>query len=101
MKNVSFPEAYSQVPIWASAHHEFLNGKGYPKHLTAGEIPPETRLLTLLDIFEALTARDRPYKSAMPVEKALSILQNMVEEGSIDGNLLALFVESHTWEGVL
>ena len=100
LKNVSFPEAYSQVPVWASSHHEFLNGKGYPKHLADAEIPAETRLLTILDIFEALTARDRPYKKAMPVDKALSVLQSMVQEGSIDGNLLALFVESKAWEVV-
>lgn len=98
LKNVSFPEAYSRVPEWASAHHELLNGKGYPKHLTADRISSETRLLTILDIFEALTARDRPYKSAMPVEKALSALRNMAEEGSIDGELLALFTESRAWE---
>ena len=88
LKNVSFPEAYSQVPVWASSHHEFLNGKGYPKHLFSVEIPPESRLLTILDVFEALTARDRPYKRALPVEKALSILLSMVEEGSIDGDIL-------------
>lgn len=101
LSNVSFPEAYSSVPAWASSHHEFLNGKGYPKHLTAPDIPPETRLLTILDVFEALTARDRPYKRAMPVEKALSVLQSMVQEGSIDGDLLSLFIESRAWEAVL
>ena len=101
LKNVSFPDAYSQVPVWASAHHELLNGKGYPKQLTADEIPPETRLLTILDIFEALTSRDRPYKPAIPVDKALSILRSMAQDGSIDGEILNLFLESHAWEGIL
>lgn len=101
LKNVSFPEAYSQVPVWASSHHEFLNGKGYPKHLFSVEIPPESRLLTILDVFEALTARDRPYKRALPVEKALSILLSMVEEGSIDGDILSLFIKSKAWEGIV
>lgn len=101
LKKVSFPAAYMQVPAWASAHHELLNGKGYPKHLTAADISPETRLLTILDIFESLTARDRPYKPAIPVKKALSILQNMVQDGNLDGDLLSLFVESRAWEGVV
>ena len=56
------------------------------------------RLLTILDIFDALTARDRPYKPGMPVEKALSILNSMVSEGNIDGNILTMFEESKAWE---
>ena len=56
------------------------------------------RLLTILDVFDALTARDRPYKAPMPVEKALSILHSMVEEGSLDGSILALFEDSRAWE---
>ena len=99
LSHVFFPKIYSQVPVWASAHHELLNGKGYPDHLTAESIPWEVRLLTILDIFDALTARDRPYKKGMPVEKALSILQDMAErEGSIDKDILDLFIESKVWE---
>ena len=101
LDQVTFPKVYAQVPAWAGAHHELLNGKGYPRHLTAEDIPPEVRLLTVLDVFDALTARDRPYKPGMPVEKALSILSSMVEEGAIDGDILALFRESRAWEGLL
>ena len=54
--------------------------------------------MTILDIFDALTARDRPYKPPMPVEKALSVLQSMVREGSLDGEILALFEKSRAWE---
>ena len=100
LSQVAFPKEYAQVPVWAAAHHEQLNGKGYPGHLTAEEIPPEVRLLTVLDVFDALTARDRPYKPAMPPEKALSILHSMVDEGSLDGGILKLFEESKAWEGV-
>ena len=98
LEQVSFPKRYAQVPAWASAHHELLNGRGYPDHRTAESIPPEVRLLTVLDIFDALTAFDRPYKPGMPAEKALSILQNMVQEGNLDANIVSLFIESRAWE---
>ncbi len=96
--HVSFPKIYAQVPKWAAAHHEYLNGKGYPRHFTADEIPWEVRLLTILDVFDALTARDRPYKPPMPAEKALNILHSMVEEGSLDGDILSLYEASKAWE---
>ena len=98
LEHVTFPKDYAEVPKWAAAHHEYLNGKGYPNHLSGDEIPWEVRLLTILDVFDALTARDRPYKEPMPAEKALGILQSMVEEGSLDGNVLNLFKESKAWE---
>ncbi len=99
LENVAFPKEYAAVPLWAGAHHELLNGRGYPKHLSGGDIPREVRLLTILDVFDALTARDRPYKPGMPVERALGILHSMVEEGGIDGEVLALFEQSKAWEG--
>jgi len=98
LKDVAFPKAYSSVPLWAGAHHELLNGKGYPKHLSGADIPREVRLLTILDVFDALTAKDRPYKPGMPVERALGILHSMVEEGGVDGEILALFEQSRAWE---
>lgn len=101
LENVHFPKTYASVPDWASAHHELLNGKGYPKHLRADAIPREVRLLTILDVFEALTAKDRPYKAPMPPERALSILHGMADEGSIDGELLNSFEKSRAWEGSL
>ncbi len=98
LSHVAFPKIYSAVPLWAGSHHELLNGRGYPAHLTADQIPTEVRMLTILDVFEALTARDRPYKPPMPTEKALGILHSMVDEGSIDPELLALFERSRAWE---
>ena len=62
------------------------------------ELSPATRLLTILDVFEALTASDRPYKKPMPAERALSILDSMVQEGKIDNNILSMFKESRAWE---
>ena len=98
LAQVSFPKRYSQVPRWASAHHELLNGHGYPYHQTAESIPPEVRLLTILDIFEALTSTERPYKPGMPVSDALSVLVDMVQDGHLDAMIVALFLESKVWE---
>ena len=95
---VQFPDEYGHVPIWASEHHELLSGRGYPDHLQGRQIPKEVRLLTILDIFEALTAKDRPYKKPMTVERALSILESMVSNGDLDGDILALFKGSRAWE---
>ena len=102
LDHMIFPKIYAQVPKWAASHHELLNGKGYPNHLAGEAIPPEVRLLTILDVFDALTAQDRPYKKGMPLEKALSILHSMAErEGAVDGEILALFEASRAWEGVI
>ena len=89
------------IPFWASCHHELLNGKGYPDHLKANEIPKEVRLLTILDIFEALTSSERPYKKAMSPEKAFDVLGDMAKEGSIDGELLEMFRHSNAWRAVI
>jgi HD-GYP domain-containing protein (c-di-GMP phosphodiesterase class II) len=94
---VGFPKQYRAVPEWAASHHEYLNGKGYPNGHAAGDIPPEVRILTIIDIYDALTAQDRPYKPAMPAEKAFSILTNMAGDGQIDGRLLELFHRSEAW----
>ena len=100
LAQVDFPEDYAEVPLWAPAHHELLNGEGYPRHMKNGDIPKEVRLLTILDLFEALTAKDRPYKMSISVGNALDILHSMVEEGSLDGEILALFEESRAWEAI-
>ncbi len=101
LKDVDFPKEFGDVPAWASSHHEFINGEGYPAHVKGDDLPPETRLLTILDVFEALTASDRPYKKPMPAERALVILDSMVQEGKIDDNMLSLFKESKAWEADL
>ena len=98
LDSVEFPDAFNSVPTWASMHHEFINGTGYPDHKKGEEIPDEVRLLTILDIFEALIAKDRPYKDPFPPEKALQILHNMASEGCLDSDILALFEQSRAWE---
>lgn len=101
LSQIEFSDDLSHVRQWAASHHELLNGSGYPNHLSAGEIPLEVRIITILDIFDALVADDRPYKPGMPVEKALGILTAMAEkEGKLDAELTALFVKSRCWENV-
>ena len=100
LNQVQFPDAYANVPGWAASHHELLNATGYMKMLSGDEIPREVRLLTILDIFEALTAKDRPYKPSIPLEKAWKILDNMVQEGALDGEMLAEFRESGAWKQI-
>ena len=97
LERISFSKEYSHVTRWASNHHELLDGSGYPQHLTAADLSFQERLLTILDVFDALTANDRPYKKAMPREKALGILRSMASEGKVDGDILELFYQSNAW----
>jgi len=92
--NMKFSEDLADVPGWAKSHHEFLDGSGYPYKIANEEVPVEVRILTMLDIYDALTARDRPYKKAAPHDVAIKILRSMVEEGKLDGELVELFIES-------
>lgn len=101
LSQIKFSNDLSHVRTWAASHHELLNGSGYPKHLRGGEIPMEVRIITILDVFDALVADDRPYKPGMPVERALSILDIMAnKEGKLDPDLTAKFIESRCWEGI-
>ena len=98
LKEIPFGSRYEAVPGWASAHHELLDGNGYPEKLQARDLPLEVRILTIMDIYDALTAADRPYKKAVPWEKAIAILEDMVAKGKIDGELVCLFKESKVWD---
>lgn len=98
LAKMSFKGIYKNVPFWSGSHHEFLNGRGYPNQLEAKDLPNESRLLTIIDVYDALTAEDRPYKPPMPPEKAFAILGNMRDDGQIDGHLLEQFIESGAWK---
>ncbi|MBR4607741.1 MAG: PAS domain S-box protein [Lachnospiraceae bacterium] len=95
---MGFSGEYENVSSWAGGHHELLDGSGYPLGLKGEEIPWETRLLTILDVYDSLTADDRPYKPAMPPEKAFRILGEMSGQGKLDGELLKSFYESNAWK---
>ncbi len=98
LQQMHFSKSYGHVIQWAASHHEYLNGTGYPRKYQAEELPFPVRLLTILDIFDALTAKDRPYKKSMPETKALEILRSMVKDGQLDGEIVDLFAESTAWE---
>src|SRR3989475_1914606 len=87
-----------RIPEIAYGHHEKLDGKGYPRQITAPEIPIQTRLMTISDIYDALTASDRPYKKAVPASKALDILRYESKEGKLDSALLHLFIDAKVYE---
>lgn len=97
LKKMNFVGKYVNVPEWAGRHHEYLDGSGYPDGLTAEDISWETRVLTIVDIYDALTADDRPYKPPMSPEKAFSILEEMRDAGKIDGEILEDFKVSGAW----
>lgn len=85
------------VPSIAHGHHEKLDGSGYPMGLRGGQISIQTRILTICDIFDALTAGDRPYKKAVPTETALDLIGAECQAGKLDAELFKVFVESRAW----
>ena len=100
LKKMNFGMRYPHLIQWAGAHHEMLDGSGYPKGLKGDAIPYQVRIITILDIFDALVADDRPYKPGIPVSQALEIMQRMARNGKLDRKLTDLFVESRCWVGL-
>ena len=94
LKQLSFPMKLEKVPEFAGGHHEKLDGSGYPLGLTEKELPLQTRILAIVDIFEALTARDRPYREPMKLSEATKIIRFMKENHKIDPDLFDLLIES-------
>jgi 3',5'-cyclic-nucleotide phosphodiesterase len=87
----------ARLPDFAYAHHEKLDGSGYPRGLRQAEIPVQARIMTISDIYDALTAPDRPYKLAVPAERALAILESEARASKLDTGLLEVFIESGAW----
>jgi len=85
------------IPLIAHAHHEWLNGRGYPNRLRDGQIPLQAQIITICDIFDALTAADRPYKKAVPLERALDILVEEAEKEHLDGELVRIFIDNRVY----
>ncbi len=94
LKMVPWSRGLEHVPLIAHRHHEKLDGTGYPLGKQADQIPMQSRMLTICDIYDALTAKDRPYKASVPVEKAIAILEDEVRQGKLDHVLCQLFVEA-------
>jgi len=97
LSSIAFKKYYKNITDWAQSHHEFLDGSGYPRGLKGDELDTEVRIITIMDIFEALTASDRPYKKALPPDKAFDILTDMAEKGKLHAEFVQLFKKSEVW----
>jgi response regulator RpfG family c-di-GMP phosphodiesterase len=98
LSQIPWTKNLKQLPEIAYAHHEKLDGSGYPRGLTEPQIPVQSKIMTIADIYDALTARDRPYKPALLAERALDILQGEAEQGKVDSTLLNVFIESEVYK---
>lgn len=94
LEKLPFPKKLSRVSEYAGGHHEKLDGSGYPYGLTEAQLPLQARIMAVADIFEALTARDRPYKSPMKLSRAVKILESMCSDNHIDKNVFKLFIDT-------
>jgi len=98
LKQIPWTGPLAEVPAIAWAHHERLNGQGYPRHITSEAIPPQSKLMAICDVFDALVAADRPYKVAVTVPRSLEILENEVKAGLLDGDAMAIFLEARIFD---
>ena len=101
LSEIPWTGEFRRVPEIAYAHHEKMDGTGYPRRLAASEIPLQSRMMAISDIFDALVAWDRPYKKAVPVERALDILRMEAGAGKLDSPVLDVFVEAKIYEKTL
>jgi HD-GYP domain-containing protein (c-di-GMP phosphodiesterase class II) len=100
LQTIPWGRSLRRIPHIAGAHHESLDGRGYPARLGKPDIPIESRMLTIADIYDALTASDRPYKAAVPQARALDIIASEVKAGRCDGTLFELFVAAEIYKRV-
>jgi HD-GYP domain-containing protein (c-di-GMP phosphodiesterase class II) len=100
LTQIPWTPQYRGIPEIARAHHEKLNGRGYPAGLVGSEIPVQAKMMTICDIFDALSASDRPYKHAVPTDRALEILKLCVRDEEIDPDLFRLFLDAQVYRFV-
>ncbi|MEM6789003.1 MAG: HD domain-containing phosphohydrolase [Myxococcota bacterium] len=98
LRTIPWGRKFRRIADIAGAHHERLDGTGYPNRLDTHTIPLQAKMMSVSDIFDALTAADRPYKRAVPLARACDILHMEVRENHIDGELVRVFIESKAWE---
>ncbi|WP_374377774.1 HD domain-containing phosphohydrolase [Dongia sp.] len=97
LESLPFPKHLKAVPEIAGGHHEKMDGTGYPKHLKRADMSPVARMMAIADVFEALTAADRPYKKAKKLSEAIKIMAFMKKDNHLDPDLLDLFLQSGVW----
>ena len=98
LTQIPWTKEIGEIPLIARGHHEKLDGSGYPYQLRAEDIPVQTRMMTICDIFDALSASDRPYKKALPPDRALDILKASAEHHELDQELFRLFLDAKIHE---
>jgi len=98
LSQIPWTKEFRRIPEIARSHHEKLNGSGYPYGMRSNEIPVQSKMMTISDIYDALTAADRPYKKAIPIEKALDILNEERRAELVDGDLLDLFIDAKVYQ---
>src|SRR5438874_9771335 len=98
LQRIPWTRELQQIPLIAYGHHEKLDGRGYPRPITADGISIQTRMMTISDIYDALTAQDRPYKRAVSTDRALEILSHEVKEGQLDSDLFKLFIDGKVYQ---
>ena len=98
LSQIPWTREIRRIPAFALGHHEKLNGTGYPNKLSAPDIPIQTRMMTIADIFDALAAADRPYKKAVPITRAIDILNDAVADQEVDGDLFRLFLDARAFD---
>lgn len=101
LTGIPWTDDLQRMPDYAYGHHEKLDGTGYPQRLRGDEIPLQTRIITLADMFDALTEGDRPYKPAVPLDEALAILQGEADAGRLDRTLVDILRERRVYERIL
>ena len=98
LSTIPWTKEMRNIPAIAYGHHEKLTGQGYPRRIHGEDISMQTRMMTVSDIYDALTASDRPYKKAVPPQKALDILNAEVKEKKLDPDLVKIFIDAKIWE---
>ena len=97
LDKLPYPKHLNKVPFYAGCHHEKINGKGYPNGYSGDKLPLQARIIAIADVFEGLTAPDRPYKNGYKLSKAMGILRGMVVDGEIDSNLFNIFINEKVY----
>ena len=98
LTKIPWTSVMRSIPEIAYGHHEKLDGSGYPRGLTGDQIPLQAKMMTISDIYDALTAQDRPYKRAVPRDTALDILHAEAADGKLDKDLLDVFVNKRIYQ---
>jgi HD-GYP domain-containing protein (c-di-GMP phosphodiesterase class II) len=97
LSQLPFPKKLRRIPEYAASHHEKLDGTGYPMGLKGDQLSLQARILAIADVFEALTAKDRPYKKGKTLSEALKIMSFMVKDGHIDPDIFDLFIKERIY----